>query len=230
MTTRNNDISLILTKAKKQGWLPDISSSEVDALEAEALVSFKNDKSFSDIYGVGNHTRKYRSLRYYGPDNVNITTGGPHSLDLLYAIPFWVNDTLAVDRLASEITTAGAAGCVIRMGIYNSNDSDMPDMLQVQSSAIDGTTTGVKEATIDVTLKPGLYWLAFVNQVATTSTRTLLSSVQMPPVAATSFLNGNGALGGQSYYKTGITGVLPDSWGGTDSVGSGVPKLMVRAK
>jgi lysophospholipase L1-like esterase len=34
--TRNDDISLILAKAKKQGFLPDVSDSEVDMLEIEA--------------------------------------------------------------------------------------------------------------------------------------------------------------------------------------------------
>jgi hypothetical protein len=44
--TRNDDISLILAKAKKQGFLPDVSDSEVDILLQEAKNIFGNDSGF----------------------------------------------------------------------------------------------------------------------------------------------------------------------------------------
>jgi lysophospholipase L1-like esterase len=43
--TRNDDISLILAKAKKQGFLPDVSDSEVDMLEIEARKMFGSDSA-----------------------------------------------------------------------------------------------------------------------------------------------------------------------------------------
>ena len=43
MGTRNDDISLILAKAKKQGFLPDVYDSEVDLLEIEARKMFGTD-------------------------------------------------------------------------------------------------------------------------------------------------------------------------------------------
>lgn len=43
MGTRNDDISLILAKAKKQGFLPDVYDSEVDILRTEAKNMFTGD-------------------------------------------------------------------------------------------------------------------------------------------------------------------------------------------
>lgn len=43
MGTRNDDISLILAKAKKQGFLPDVKDEEVDILTAEAKELFGKD-------------------------------------------------------------------------------------------------------------------------------------------------------------------------------------------
>jgi len=45
--TRNDDISLILAKAKKQGFLPDVKDSEVDILSKEAANIFGTDLTIS---------------------------------------------------------------------------------------------------------------------------------------------------------------------------------------
>ena len=50
MGTRNDDISLILAKAKKQGFLPDVSDSEVDILSAEAQNMFSPDAIFGTVF------------------------------------------------------------------------------------------------------------------------------------------------------------------------------------
>jgi len=43
--TRNDDISLKLAKAVKQGFLPDVADSEVGILEKEAALLFRNDRA-----------------------------------------------------------------------------------------------------------------------------------------------------------------------------------------
>jgi lysophospholipase L1-like esterase len=47
--TRNDDISLILAKAKKQGFLPDVKDEEVDILSAEARNMFNSDLSIGNV-------------------------------------------------------------------------------------------------------------------------------------------------------------------------------------
>lgn len=53
MGTRNDDISLILAKAKKQGFLPDVKDSEVDILSTEAKSMFQSDTSIANISLAG---------------------------------------------------------------------------------------------------------------------------------------------------------------------------------
>lgn len=48
MGTRNDDISLILAKAKKNGFLPDVADSEVDMLQLEASSMFNKDTVISN--------------------------------------------------------------------------------------------------------------------------------------------------------------------------------------
>jgi hypothetical protein len=45
--TRNDDISLILAKAKKQGFFPNVNDSEVDVLTREAAMSLGDDIAFN---------------------------------------------------------------------------------------------------------------------------------------------------------------------------------------
>jgi lysophospholipase L1-like esterase len=47
--TRNDDISLKLAKAVKQGFLPDVDDSEVDILEKEAKKLFTNDSALTSF-------------------------------------------------------------------------------------------------------------------------------------------------------------------------------------
>lgn len=52
---RNDDLSLILTKAKISGFLPDVKDSELDVLEAQAARLFQDDPMFSPV-GVNKTT------------------------------------------------------------------------------------------------------------------------------------------------------------------------------
>lgn len=66
MGTRNDDMSLILTKAKKQGFLPDVYDSEVDMLGIEAKKLFADDNTISYASQLGirrlkGYTRKYNT-------------------------------------------------------------------------------------------------------------------------------------------------------------------------
>lgn len=228
MSPRNDDISLKLAKAVKRGFFPDVKNEEIDILSTEAKLLFKDDTTFQQEYGVGNHTRKYIPTRFYGPDNrLNATI--THTVGILYAVPFWVGDTFSADRLACEITT-GAATATVRMGIYNSTDQDMPNLLQLETAAIDASAVGVKEVTIDYTFSPGLYWLSFVNQVAAIGTRTVGTNSHLPPVSSNAFIANGAALEPNAYFTSNVLGSLPADWAGVASVGSGAPKLMVRAK
>jgi hypothetical protein len=75
--TRNDDISLILAKAKKQGLFPDVNDSEVNILTKEAKNLFKNDsgiRSFSQILSRFRHTTTVEPLVHPAPPTVTIDT------------------------------------------------------------------------------------------------------------------------------------------------------------
>ena len=118
MGTRNDDISLILAKAKKQGFLPDVSDSEVDILSAEASEIFKSDYSLGGLSLVTNPANfnkirsKFAGVRN-GTTNAKILCLGDSTT--------WgakanggVNDTLSSypQRLATQLNSFHIASSV----------------------------------------------------------------------------------------------------------------------
>lgn len=95
--------------------------------------------------------------------------------------PFLVPRTLTLDRLACEVTTAAtaASGGVVRMAIFDAKANGDPGVVLAAPATISSESTGAKEATIALTLTPGLYWLAAVTQVAAATVR-IASSLPIP--------------------------------------------------
>ena len=92
---------------------------------------------------------------------LSITTVPPSGNFLFYA-PIRIDKAQSFDRIGTEIVTAAASG-LTRLGIYNCDTDLQPTSLIVDSGDLDSSTTGVKSATISVTLQPGRYLLAMVN-------------------------------------------------------------------
>jgi hypothetical protein len=132
------------------------------------------------------------------------------------------------DRIAINVTTAGASGTRARMGIYRDNGSGYPSSLipgtDVAEVAVD--STGVKENVIDVTLQPGLYWLALISNGA--------PAVRAVPVAsADSKILGLGSdLGtapGLAYSISYTYGALPSTFpSGASVLTSTIPLIALR--
>lgn len=100
-----------------------------------------------------------------------LTTGAP-ALNRLIAIPFTVPWPCTLNRLLSNVTTAGTATNV-RMGIYAATSlaNIYPGSLLFDSGAIATTTTGVKAASSTLVLEQGrLYWACFVQGGTTAAT------------------------------------------------------------
>jgi hypothetical protein len=132
--------------------------------------------------------------------------------DQVRAVQFVLPYRVVVRRIAVEVTTAGAAGSKVAVGIYSSDGNTK----LVDSGALDAASTGVKTASITaVTLNPGVYWFAQAASDATVQTRTINAVT-----AATNMLNPN------TNKKIGIAanaaaaGVLPSSLG--TITGSGI--------
>jgi len=73
------------------------------------------------------------------------------------------------DEIGMDVLGAGASGARFRLGVYDDKDL-YPNKLLVDSGELNAETTGVKTASIDLTLSPGVYWLAYIANDSTIDT------------------------------------------------------------
>lgn len=90
----------------------------------------------------------------------------------LYFIPIYIGDTRTLDRIGLRVSSAGAAGTVARMGIYEadlvsgSQNQIQPGDLILDAGTVAVDSTGNKEITISQEMTPGFYFLAFSSDGA----------------------------------------------------------------
>lgn len=75
--------------------------------------------------------------------------------------PMFVSTPITLDQIAIEVTSAGAGGTTARLGIYHADADWQPTALVVDAGTVAVDSTGVKTASINTTLQPGRYLLAF---------------------------------------------------------------------
>jgi hypothetical protein len=125
-----------------------------------------------------------------------------------------------IDRLCIEVTTAGSAGAVIRLGAYAfSPTGSLPvGGLLVDGGTVDATTTGAKEITVSLNHPGGPIYLAAATQGAPTTLPVVRAQgggrLFMVQTALRTQLGNR--LG---FVATGVTGTLPDPFpaGATDN-------------
>jgi hypothetical protein len=106
----------------------------------------------------------FASGRYYPIAGYSVTTCYVFA-GFIHGGQIWVPSRTSFDRLACEISSAGAAGSLLRMAIYDSQwDGVWPDKLVLDGNgALAADSVGGKEHAIAVTLQPGIYWLVVTN-------------------------------------------------------------------
>lgn len=127
----------------------------------------------------------------------------------LYAMPFPVLRPITVDRIAIEVSTAGAGGAAIRLGIYNNGTNLTPGTLLLDAGTVDATSTGLKAITISQALTKGIYWLVLLTNDGTIDVWANITA--MPLLGRANSLK----WGGMTYYKGFTYGTLPDPFGNT---------------
>lgn len=133
------------------------------------------------------------------------------SVNSLQFRAFYVPVRRGFDRIGINVTTAGTAGAVLRLGLYN-GAAGVPTSLIVDAGTVDATTTGAKEVTISVTLDPGIYFTAIVAQVAVSTVSAYASTTALPwlaPDTATSAPTATTGSLGRAHAGT-VTGALPN--------------------
>lgn len=196
----------------------------VDAT-AGAAGSSSNAAKDDHVHPAGGlHRHVFVSGWYHFPAGNTATINA--TLNRQYYIPFPVYQACTVTAIACSVTTLGAAGAVVRLGIYNSDANGLPGTLLIDGGTVASTGTGAKEVTISQALTPGIYWLAVVPQVVTCSLTALVG------------VNAYGALGSPSnqaatpiggYFEAGITGALANRAASDATLGgnfqSNVPRV-----
>lgn len=167
-------------------------------------------KQLSPLYG-----RIPVGLAYYIMfGTLNEVDANTSTLSREYMYPVLIANPITIDRIGMEIATNGAATAAYRLGMRADDGNGLPGAVVIdstaQGSAIDATTTGIKNVTITVpvSIGPGIYWVGGVAQTVTSAPRCVHPSYTEMPVrtGSTSAPATSEAL--SAYYQSGVTGAL----------------------
>lgn len=127
----------------------------------------------------------------------------------LYLVPFYLPAARGIQGLGVQVSTAGAAGTSVRLGVYRpdpANDYE-PGARLLDWGTINTDSTGVRQVTATATLAAGLWYVAGYFSGT-------------PTVVSTTTGSNRPALGGTSYgvpnvcfIKDGSFAALPDPAG-----------------
>jgi len=143
----------------------------------------------------------------------------------LYAAPFFVPCVQSFDRIAINVTTAGAAGTLARIGIYYDNGATAPGELTLDSGDIAVNATGVKQVNISISLSMRLIWLAIVASAAVTIRALAVGSSNAVYLGNNSSL---GAAWGSHYYAAFAYAPLPAAFGAVTFGTGAAPAVFLR--
>lgn len=161
-----------------------------------------------------------------------IASSAPSTAALATFLPFVVPRPVNIVRIGFYLVTA-QAGAECRLGLYADNNG-VPGALIVDGGIVDLSSGGgaIKEATINVTLAPGVVWVCCqLKNVATQVTVVRMSAAVTPllPVTAAILAAVNGV---GRYYQQSITygSALPDPAGAvTVQAGTDCPATVLRS-
>jgi len=110
----------------------------------------------------------FQSGYYYYAQGGTQTNATP-TLNTMTLVPFALSVSTTFTKIGIYVNTGGAAGAVVRLGIYNSSNGLPGTRLLDAGTVATTTSSALALITISQTLAPGLYWLAAVPQTTTCS-------------------------------------------------------------
>jgi hypothetical protein len=145
-----------------------------------------------------------------------------------YATPFYLAANGTLTRLGAEVTVAGAASTVIRLGLRADNNGQ-PGTLLLDAGTVAGdavSASGVEITGLNLALTPGRYWLTATAQGGTPTVRA--NSGDVWPVSAPTLASAVGAAASAGYTTAAtVTGALPNGYVINARTGS-VPRVVAR--
>lgn len=113
---------------------------------------------------------KPKSGNWFGPYEAPGSSNYGGVLNRLDLIPIWIPQSVTINGIGVMVSTAGAAGSVARLGLYNSKSDGMPGTVRFDAGTTLTASTGVKTISTTQTIPAGLYYLAAVPQTAAAAT------------------------------------------------------------
>lgn len=182
-----------------------------------------------DSGGQLSHVSTIASGRYDSPGLYyhNKLSNGNLTPDRIYALKIFIKETRIFDRISIDMTSAGAAGKLGRLGIYDEVDS-LPGNLVLDAGQMDLSGSGVKEIVIYQQLTPGFYWITFLmNSVGGTEAFRRYSRSEAPIIIGCSDPGGTHSTLG--VYRDYTYGALPDPFGtATYAVNEHMIRILLR--
>lgn len=146
---------------------------------------------------------------------------------VLRLTPMDVPLALTLTGLAIEVTSAGDASCVSRLGIYADDGTGYPGALVLDAGTVAADSTGVKTITISQALTTGRYWVGAATQGAA----TVQPTIRTPASAMVSI--GQSATPGTSssniaYTQSSVSGALPGTFTTSVAAAGQAPRIYVQ--
>lgn len=157
--------------------------------------------------------------------NPSTAAGAANRFDLG---PYFTSQPMRIDRVAVAVTAA-VAGSLVKIVIYDSDANGVPDQLIYESESLDCSSTGGKEAVVDLTFEPNrIYWVGARSN----------SSATIRSILATSALNFGMTSSAASTYIYCLRRTLlyatpaPQSWvyDANEAVSATTPSIRMRAQ
>lgn len=145
-------------------------------------------------------------------------------VDRMFALPFWPGRKTILTGIAGNVSLALVGGN-LRMGIYLS-DGTVPTTLLADYGTVTAGVTGIRSITgLSTALRPVLHYLVIGRQggVLNLGLTTLTTGNPVVSETVTPVIGGNRS----AYYKDGISGALPASFGTPDGT-ENAPALSVQ--
>jgi hypothetical protein len=139
----------------------------------------------------GGMSSGYITGEYYGSAGVAAITGATSTAPTTSRMCEFMVDVASASfsSIAVEVTTAAAAGTLIRFGIYKDDGSGRPGALVLDCGTVASDVVGLREKAVTVTLTQGAYWLGVVSVNANTTIRTFTGVNKRIPQPRTGTLN-----------------------------------------
>lgn len=205
-----------------EGWRAWVSDEDTLLVWSGAAWTF--DKSTTEFPYLAPPTGEYILTTTTGGGSTSSVSGAAGRMEIF---PFVPRRDVTIDRLALNVVT-GVASATAKFVVYSSDDNGRPNELITETGDLDLSTTGTKEAVVNLTLHRGtVYWIG----VRHSSTAT----ISVWQTVSTADINGGSAISttGRKTLRRTLTyaTAAPTNWvfDSTEISSGNAPAIWLRA-